>query len=71
MDFENYANRTLLVNSFFEKLERDVKEVLRLTVVDGEMQQKNKIFSVQRQKNLFCRRNNLFTFVTPVSERIK
>ena len=42
MDFENYANRILSVNDcdFFEKPERDVKEVSRLTVVDGEMQQK-------------------------------
>ena len=42
MDFQNYANRILSVNDcdFFEKPERDVKEVSRLTVVDGEMQQK-------------------------------
>ena len=42
MDFQNYANRILSVSDygFFEKPERDVKEVSRLTVVDGEMQQK-------------------------------
>ena len=34
------ANRILSLNDFdiFEKPERNVKEVLRLTVIDGEMQ---------------------------------
>ena len=45
MDFENYANKILSVNDcdIFEKTERDVKEVSRLTVVDGEIQQKTVI----------------------------
>ena len=42
MDFENYANRILLIKDyeFFEKPESNVKEVSRLTVVDSETQQK-------------------------------
>ena len=42
MDFQNYASRILSVSDcyFFEKPEHDVKEVSRLTVADGEMQQK-------------------------------
>ena len=42
MDFENYANRILALNDcdFFEKLKADTKQVSRLTIVDGEMQQK-------------------------------
>ena len=45
MDFENYDKRILSVNDchFFEKPDRDVKEVSRLTEVDGEMQQKTVI----------------------------
>ena len=45
MDFENYDERILSVNDcdFFEKPDRDVKEVSRLTEVDGEMQQKTVI----------------------------
>ena len=37
MDFENYANRILALNdcNFFEK--PDMKQVSRLTAIDGEM----------------------------------
>lgn len=42
MDFENYARRISSLNDcdFFEKPKLDTKQVSRLTVVDGEMQQK-------------------------------
>ena len=42
MDFENYANRILALNDcgFFEKPKAGTKQVLRLTIVDSEMQQK-------------------------------
>ena len=43
MDFENYARRYLLVNDcafFFQKSPLDMKQTARLTVIDGEMQQK-------------------------------
>ena len=39
MDFENYANRILALNdcNFFEKPKADMKQVSRLTAIDGEM----------------------------------
>ena len=42
MDFENYANRILALNDcdVIEKPKTDIKQVQRLTVIDGEMQQR-------------------------------
>ena len=52
MNFENYANRILALNdcNFFEKPKADMRQVSRLAVIDGELQQKsrnkNKFFSI-------------------------
>ena len=42
MDFQNYYNRILSLNDcdFFEKPNTDAKQVSRLTVINGETQQK-------------------------------
>ena len=45
MDLENYTNRISLLNDcdYFQKPESDIRQVWRLTVVDGKMQQKTVI----------------------------
>ena len=42
MNFENYANRIVSLTNFnfFKKLPAEYKEVLRLTVDQGEMQKR-------------------------------
>ena len=61
MDFQNYASRILSVSDcyFFEKPESDVKEVSRLTVADGEMQQKTVVnFQFNDKRFYFSDGNN-------------
>ena len=42
MNFENYGKRILVLNDydFCEKPKADTKQVSRLTIIDGEMQQR-------------------------------
>ena len=65
MCFENYANGILALSDcdIFEKPKADAKQLSRLTVIDGEMQQRTKI--------LFFRRYNFVTVVTSLFTRFK